>query len=295
MRKKAVVIVNPMAGRGKGLGRAQKVTQLLSEAGVDCLDFATGRPGQAREISRVHGGQTDVLVSIGGDGTLNEVVNGLADSGAETPVAIIPAGTANMVAKELGLPRDLASLIRLAVNGRPRRLDLGAAGLRRFILCGSAGFDASIIRDMARKRSRRGLSLWKYVPLFFSEEMRYRFPPMRVRVDGDLVEEGSSDTIIGNMSRYGAFFQIFLDARPDDGLLDVCCLKGRSQGRLLQYAWSAYWGKLDSLEDVTYYRGRQIILEADEPIPFQIDGESSGELPVTIEIHRQAISICVPE
>jgi diacylglycerol kinase (ATP) len=294
MRKKAVVIVNPMAGRGKGLTRAQKAMRLLSDAGVDCLLFATGRPGQAREMAKEHGGQTDVLVSIGGDGTLNEVINGLADGGAETPVAVIPAGTANMVAKELGLPGDLASLIRLAVSGRLRRLDLGTAGSRRFILCGSAGFDASIIRDMARKRSRRGLSLWKYVPLFFSEEMRYRFPPMRVRVDGELVEEGSSDTIIGNMSRYGAFFQMFPDARPDDGLLDICCLKGGTHGRLLRYAWSAYWGKLDSLKDVTYYRGRQIVLEADEPIPFQIDGESSGELPVAIAIRPLALSICVP-
>jgi diacylglycerol kinase (ATP) len=293
MRRKAIVIVNPMAGRGKGLVRAQKATRLLSDAGVDCLLFATGRPGQAREMAKEHGGQTDVLVSIGGDGTLNEVINGLADSGAETPVAIVPAGTANMVAKELGLPGNLSSLIRLAVSGRLRRLDLGVAGSRLFILCGSAGFDASVIRDMARKRSRRGLSLWKYVPLFFSEEMRYRFPPMRVRVDGELVEEGSSNTIIGNMSRYGAFFQIFPDAHPDDGLLDICCLKGGTHGRLLRYAWSAYRGKLDSLEDVIYYRGRQIILEADEPIPFQIDGESWGKLPVTIEVKPQAVSLCL--
>ena len=294
MRKKAVVIVNPMAGRGKGLVRAQKATLLLREAGVDCLVFATGRPGQARETAREQGGQSDVLVSIGGDGTLNEVINGLVDSGAETPVAIVPAGTANMVARELGLPRDLASLIRPAVNGRLRRLDLGVAGARRFILCGSAGFDASVIRDMARKRSRRGLRLWKYVPLIFSEEMRYRFPFMRVRVDGVWVEERSSDTIIGNMARYGAVFQIFQDARPDDGLLDICCLKGGTHGRLLRYIWAAYWGKLDRLEDVTYYRGREIVLEAGEAVPVQIDGESWGELPVTVAVHPQAVSVCLP-
>lgn len=293
MHKKAVVIINPMAGRGKGLVKGKKATLLLSKAGVDCLVFATGRPGQAREIARVYGKETDVLVSIGGDGTLNEVVNGLADSGAETPVAIIPAGTANMVAKELGLPKDLASLIHITVKGRLRRLDLGAVGSRHFILCGSAGFDASVIRDMARKRSRRGLSLWKYVPLIFSEEMRYRFPVMRVRVDGNLVEERSADTIIGNMSRYGAFFQIFQEARPDDGLLDICCLNGVSHGRLLRYAWAAFQGKLDGLKDVAYYRGRQIMLEADEPIPFQIDGESWGKLPVTIEVKPQAVSLCL--
>jgi diacylglycerol kinase (ATP) len=294
MRRKAVFIVNPRAGRGRARIRTGKAMKLLSEAGLDCLHFEAERPGQGREIAKIYANKVDVLVSVGGDGTLNEVVNGLSDIRSETPVAIIPAGTANMVARELGLPQDLAALSSLAIKSNLRRLDLGSAGSRGFILCASAGFDASLVNAVAHKRGKRGLALWMYFSMFFSQEFRYRFTPMRVFIDGALVEEKSSDTIIGNMDRYGLFFQMFKGASPDDGLLDVCCLKTGGHGRLLRYTWAAYRGILDTLADVAYYRGKQIALEAEDRIPFQMDGDPWGGLPVSVEVRPKAVTLCVP-
>ncbi len=293
-RKTAVLIVNPVSGRRRSLTQAHKASRILEEAGLECLMSQTARPGHGREIARTQGDKVDVLVSIGGDGTLNEAVNGLADICSDTPVAVIPTGTANMVAKELGLPKDFTSLVNLAVKSDLRRLDLGQVGQRRFILCASAGFDASVIQAMARRRPKRGLTLWRYLPLIFSQEVRYRFAPIRVKVDGNLVDERSTNTIIGNMAGYGGFFRMFKEASPEDGLLDVCCLKGSSLGDLVRYAWAAYRGRLYTLKDVTFYRGKHIMLEADVRVLFQIDGDPWGELPIDVEVLPQAVTLCVP-
>ncbi|MBN2124983.1 MAG: hypothetical protein JW821_11860, partial [Deltaproteobacteria bacterium] len=216
------------------------------------------------------------------------------DAFSETPVAMVPTGTANVVSRELDLPKDLKSQVLLAMESDLRRLDLGCVGQRRFMMCVGAGFDAAIVHAMAWKRPGRGITLQSYLPLVMGEARRYPFPPMRVTVDGVLVEEYSVFTVVGNMSRYGGPFRMFKNASPEDGLLDVCCLQGRRLIDLARYAWLARWGRLQKGKGVNTHRGKEVILEADERIPLQIDGDPGGELPAILRILPGAISFCVP-
>jgi YegS/Rv2252/BmrU family lipid kinase len=293
-RKKAIMVVNPASGRGGALSLARKAQRMLEGEGLECPLFQTLGPGHGREVARNQGNKIDVLVSVGGDGTLNEVVNGLADIGSDTPIAIIPAGTINVVFKELGLPRDFQSQVRLALESDLRRLDLGLVDQRYFVLCAGAGFGSSVIHAMTRKRSSRRMTPLRFVPLIINEAFRYRFPSMEVRVDGVLAERRSNYTVVGNMSLYGGIFRLFSRADPEDGLLDVCCLQAGKMWDLGRFAWAAYQQRLHRMKGVSYYQGKSIILESNDPVLFQIDGDPCGSLPVSIQVVPRAVTFCLP-
>jgi len=296
MRETAAVIVNPIAGKRDGLRRAESVLRILEKAGLRAVSLETRRPGHGRELAREHAKRVQVLVCVGGDGTLNEVVNGLMDASSETPVAVIPAGTANMVSKELGLPPDLSSQVRPAVEGGLCWIDLGCTGERFFLLCAGAGFDAAVVEAMARKRQGRAISLRSYLPLVMAKMFQYPFPPIRVKVDGNLVDEETILAVVGNMPRYGGFFKLFRDATPQDGFLDVCCFKRKSPINFVRHAYSAYRGSLHEVEgDVAFHRGKEIILDSEGRVPFHVDGDPFGELPARIHVVPRAVSLCVPE
>ena len=294
MRKTAIIIVNPYSGKGIALRKAREARRILEKAGLFAEIFPTGGPGHGRELAAKHAGSVDVLVSVGGDGTLNEVVNGVVNADSETPVAIVPTGTANVVARELGLPKDFGCQVMLAVESDVRRLDLGCAGDRCFTMCAGAGLDAAIVDAVSRRRTERGITMLNYLIPAVREAALYRYPAIAVIVDGVLVDESSTFTVVGNMKRYGGLFRLFKDATPDDGLLDVCCLHGRSIAELARYAWSAYRERLHELKGVTCYRGKQITLEAADRVLLQIDGDPGGELLATFEVLPLAVTFCVP-
>jgi len=126
------------------------------------------------------------------------------------------------------------------------------------------------------------------------EAWRYRYPPIRVMVDGAPVDESATFVVVGNIGRYGGLFRLFKDASPEDGLLDICCFHGRRLPDLMRYAWAAFRGALSELGNVDYYRGKLIILKSDANVPVQIDGDPGGKLPVTLTVLPRAVSFCVP-
>ncbi len=299
-RRRAVIIVNPVSGRATARKRAGEVEQLLIREGVAVTLHATTGPGSGREIAAAVADDCDVIVSVGGDGTLNEVLNGIVDAGAETPVTPVPTGTANVVAQDLGLPRDLPSLARIAAGGRTRSLDLGWAGTpqprrggRRFVMCAGVGFDAAIVAAVHDRRSPRGITISAYYLPAVRVLCQYPFPPMRVIVDGVTVEELSTFTIIGNLRGYGGPFRFFNTARADDGILDVCCFHGRGTLTFLRYGWGAWRHSLHRHGDVTFHRGTTIEISAEQPVPVQVDGDPYGELPMRFEVLPAAVRFCV--
>jgi len=293
-RKTAAIIVNPFSGKGLALATALEALFILKQAGVNVEIVKTLGPGHAREFAGNFASSVDVLVSVGGDGTLNEVANGVIEAGSVTPIAVVPTGTANVVARELALPKDLKAQVMLAVEGRVRRLDMGCAGGHHFAMCAGAGLDAAIVEAVARRRSEQGIGMWHYVAPAIREAWDYRYPPLRVTVDGAPVDESATFVVVGNISRYGGLFRLFEDASPEDGLLHVCCFHGRRLPDLMRYAWAAFRGSLSKLGDVDYYRGKRITLASDENVPVQIDGDPGSKLPMTLTVRPKAVSFCAP-
>ncbi len=298
MRRRVAVILNPTSGRARGKFLTREVLYRLTQQGSLVSLHTTQAAGAARSLAAELGPEVDVLVCVGGDGTLNELVNGLQDVQAATPIAVFPTGTANVVAKELHLPTSLQRLAEIAVHGSLRRLDLGVAtngrsGPRRFTMCAGAGLDATIVDKVSRKRSAAGISMLSYLVPTVMTLLRYDFPTMEVFADGRPVADGVTFALVGNMRRYGGPFRFFNKAMPDDGFLDVCCLKGRRRIDLLRYALGALRHNLPDLPDVAYARARVIELQAASEVPVQVDGDRGGALPMRFEILPQAVRFCV--
>ena len=293
MRRRVAVIVNPASGRGRAAKMAQQAGARLHQAGLEVDVLTTVAPGHAHAYAMRVCQEMDVLVSVGGDGTLNEVVNGVLDAGSETPIAVIPTGTANVVARELGLPEDLAELVEIARTGQTRSLDLGLAGGRRFTMCAGIGLDAQIVALVSRGRGEDGISMLDYTLPTVRSFMEYHYPKLRVRVDGESVDEQATFVVIGNMRRYGGPLQLFREATPDDGRLDVCCLHGDNILDLLRYGWGAFWNRMPELSDVTYHLARDVRIESNDPVLVQVDGDRGGELPMEFSVLPSAVSFCV--
>lgn len=306
MREAAAIIVNPTSGRATALARAQEAQRLFADAGVSAALMPTQAAGHARSLAEDNAETYDVLVSVGGDGTLNEVINGVVDAESDTPIAIIPTGTANVVHKELALPDDLPSLVDIALRGDIRALDLGEtvsldadpyadlpAEGRRFAMCAGAGFDAAIVQTVHNERTEDGIRMLNYYLPTVQTLFNYPFPYMRVTVDGMVVDGASTFTVVGNMRNYGGPFAFFDQARPDDGLLDVCCLHGQGPLDLLRYGWGAFWQRLHDFEDVTHHQGRSIWIEAEQEVLVQIDGDPGGRLPMRFDILPAVVGFCV--
>ncbi|MCX7934059.1 MAG: diacylglycerol kinase family lipid kinase, partial [Planctomycetota bacterium] len=287
-------------GRGRAAAIAAEAQALFRAAGWEAVIRAPNGRGDALHLAAAATGQCEVVVAVGGDGTVNEVVAGVWQQRARTPVAIIPAGTANVVARELGLPREVEALVRIAIGGANRLWDLGEAenadGEKRiFAMCAGAGLDAMIVAAVSRGRGKRGISLRHYYLPTVWALRRYPFPAMRVTVDGVLRESSATFAIVGNTRRYGGPFAFFADADPGDGLLDVCCLRSRSRARFAYCALVAACRKsLRGLADVGFYRGREIALAAEEEVLVQLDGDTGGCLPQIFRVLPSAVCFRAP-
>jgi YegS/Rv2252/BmrU family lipid kinase len=301
VRRRAAIIVNPVSGQARARRRARKLLYRLARAGVAVTLSETAGPEDGRALAARIAGETDMVVSVGGDGTLNQVMNGILDAGLQTPILVVSTGTANVVASELGLLKRLPALVEIALHGLARPLDVGvvfkpgASEPKRFILCAGAGFDAAVVAGLGSVRTAAGITRWSYAPPIIRAFLNYRFPPMRVTVDGRLAQSGAILTVVANMSRYGGNFKICPQAQPDDGRLDICCLRNRGFLALLRFAWGLARGTLTQTPGVSFYQGRVVEVEADAPVPVQVDGDSSGELPLRFEVQPKAVNFLCAE
>ena len=290
---KILVVVNPVAGGGAAARGAERVVRLLEGRGhaVEC--FSTRNPDEAGERvrQRESEGDLDRIVVAGGDGTVNDVLNGLEDP-SRVPLAHLAYGTANMLARELRIPRDPDAVAALVESGACRRLDLGRAGSRRFLLVASSGFDAMVTRAISRTR-RGTLGYSGYARPILHALRRYRAPQLRVSVDGGEPFAGAL-AIVSNIRNYGGIFSVADRARPDSGVLDVCVFSGERVADLVRYVFAAATRRVSRLPDVRYRTGRRIVIEALEPTAVQIDGDYRGTTPLTVEVDPSVVPVLTP-
>jgi diacylglycerol kinase family enzyme len=219
---------------------------------------------------------------------LNEVANGL--NGRRVPVAVLASGTANLVAMEFGLTRDPIRLARAMVRGTVRTLDLARWGESRFLVVAGAGFDAAVTTDVAQRR-RGPITKLTWVPSIARALRRYRFPRLRVRVDGREVTPAGTGVVVANMASYGGPFSVAPQADPTDGLLDVCVTTPDTPFTFTMLMAAGAAGFFRNMPGVLYRRGRQVTVESAVPVPLQVDGEAAGATPASFAIEDAAFEL----
>lgn len=288
-RRHLAVVLNSAAGQGHSRRFVQHVLRLLRR-GAEIELIPTERAGDAEAAARGASARgVDAVIAAGGDGTINEVLNGLA--GSATPLGVIPCGTANVLAAELGLPRLPEALAALLAHGPVRDIWVGQAGGRRFALMASAGIDADIVRDVepALKRSiGKGAFVWALLGAL----ARYSPKNLVVRV-GDRAL-AASQVLVAKAARYGGNFVAAPQASIDRPEFIVYAINAPSCCAVLGLAAALVRGRLAQHPMVEMLRAREVSLESADEAALQADGELFGTLPARIAIDPRQARVIAP-
>jgi YegS/Rv2252/BmrU family lipid kinase len=288
-------IVNPKSGASSSKLTGRQFEQYLAKKGFELRVGLTTSLEHACELA------TDaavdyhcaMVVVIGGDGTVREVAHGL--EGSDKPLLIVPCGTENLLANELGFDERLKTIIRTFEAGYIRPLDLGSANGKCFTSIAGFGFDGQIVRRVSEQRKGH-IDYFDYFWPMWRTFWNYKFDAMKVEVDGEEVFDGRGLVFVGNISRYAMGLQILHDADFSDGLLDVCIYKCTSQVRLLKHSLMTVLKQHTYGTNVIYRQGKNISVSSEAAdIATEVDGDPGPPLPVQIEIIPQAVNCLVPE
>jgi len=304
--KNALMIHNPRAGNGgsrrrRALDESRKV---LHAAGIETTLAEVSAPGDTSGLARHAASEgRDLLIVCGGDGTLNEAVNGLAanPSGRQVPLALLPGGTANILAKELGLPWEFSRAAARLAGAVPRTIALGLATpleepqKRRYFLCvAGAGPDGAIVHAVDLElKGRAGILAYWYEGA--RQLFGYAFPKFRVRAAEHSLE--ASLLIAGRTKHFGGPFQITTEANLFEDRFECAALETQSAWRYLSYLPTLWLGRLRGAPGVHYWKADSIVCEplGLEPVYAQVDGEPLARLPVEFRIVPGALTLLVPQ
>jgi len=290
---KAVLIYNPAARRlrRRRARRLGAVLERLRSFGLTVEVHATVGSNHATSLVRsaLQRG-CDLVVACGGDGTVNEVVGGMA--GARVPLMVIPAGTANVLANELGLPLDWVEAAGLLRTGRIRRIALGRVGSRPFILMAGIGVDAAVVGSV-----HAGLKALLGQGAFWIASLRqllsYPFTPFEVQAAGE--SRQATFAVIARAKNYGGGFQIAGQADLFSEDFQVCLFQDGNRWRFPRYFWNVILRRHHRLPDVHQFRTPSVLVEGSREIGVQVDGELIGRLPQSVTIQTDALSLVIPE
>ena len=291
-RRRVLVIYNPSAGQWRRR-RLKATLRDLEALGCTLRLHETTHPGDAENTAiGLSSDDFDVVVAAGGDGTINEVANGLIKaSGPIPPLAIIPLGTANVLAQEIGLHGQPSAIARAIADGERQSVHLGKANGRHFIMMAGVGFDAHVVAnvDLALKRRTGKIA---YVLETLIQALRYGFPACRVSIDGKFFE--SRSVVICNGRHYGGPFVAAPGASLGTPAFEVCLLERGGWRHVLRYGLALVMGRLSSLPDVRILSGRQVIIDGPKGLPVQGDGDIIATLPVEVTVAEETLDLIVP-
>ncbi len=306
--KHSTLIFNPIAGsrRARRGRQIREAAELLQTAGIAVKLAETCGPGSARELAQAAASQGDDLVLVsGGDGTINEVINGMVPG--KVTLGILPSGTANILAKELGLPHDPVRAARQLPKWSPRRIALGQATWpagtlapiskvqrRYFLSVAGIGFDAYVVHKLSLAW-KMSLGVGAYLGETLRQALRYSFPPFICRVEDR--EIPATFAVVHRTSRYAGWLHLAPRAKLFEPQFSLCLFQSRHRARYFLYAAAVLTRQHLRLRDVELLESQKIDCQAVNPgtsIYFELDGELAGELPTTFEIVPDALTLLAP-
>lgn len=273
------VIVNPVAGRGRGARLLPQIEVLLSGLRYDLVLTRSHRHATELAAAAADSGY-DAVVAVGGDGTTLEVLNGLA--GRDTPLAVLPIGSGNDFVKPLGIPTDLEAAAALLRRGHLRRIDLGRAGPTYFGNMLGMGFDARVAIETYRLPRLRGFAL--YLAALWRTVWHYRAPYLHIECDGQVREGRFLMANVANGRCQGANFWLTPAAQMDDGLFDLCLITDMPIPLFFYHLPKVFRGRHTRLREVTMLQARRVSVRAETPIAVHADGEILSEASTSLEV-----------
>jgi diacylglycerol kinase (ATP) len=294
--RSALVLANPVAGGGRSRSVTKAIVKELTDAGLDSEVRFSDRPGHMTTLAREYCPRHDVCVSVGGDGTLAEILAGLREM-PEFPVAPFPTGTANVLSKDVGLARTPRDLVRSILGGRTMRLDvsrvIGSDKKERtsFLVLG-VGIDGIVIQDMDARR-KGPISKLSYLAPIARTLLRYRAPRLHVEIDGVSTPGEFGFVLVSNCVHYAGHFVLDPTRDAGDGLWEVVMMRHGNIRSILAVALRGLMGGVEGRHCIIA-RGRKITIDAKEPVPFQIDGDAGTYTPVSLEVSSRQHRIVIP-
>lgn len=288
---RATVVLSSLATRTSSR-RAKQALKRLQQWGWRLELVETRAPGHATEIAaEAVRRNDDVVVAAGGDGTINEVIQALAHS--ETALGVLPLGLENIWAKEIGIGSDVQDAARCLTDGQCRRVDLGQAGSRYFLLMASLGIDSLIVQEVTRESKLR-LGETAYLLTGLKMLASFRGVDIAVSLGDRSLRRRALLVVVGNTRLYAGRVRITPEARVDDSLLDICLF---NQGDLLtqsRYVVSVLAGLHLGTPGIEYFRAPKLTIEANPEWPVQADGDIVGSTPMLFRSVPQALRAIVP-
>ena len=294
--RQVLIGVNPRAGAGNRLATVEELCRQLVALDVQA-EMVTDIDRLVEKAAALKAtGQLRAVVAAGGDGTLRLYAHRTAPG---TPLLVFPLGTENLLAKYLELTADPLQAARLIAEGLVVRFDAGEANGQIFTLMAGCGFDAEVVRRLHEERTGNIHHL-SYARPILDAIRQYGYPELRVycaAADDDREEASEPITarwaFVVNLPRYAGGLRFAPDASGSDGLLDVCTFKEGSLWHGMVYLGGVMLGQHESMQDFVRVRAQRVRIEADGPVPYQLDGDPGGELPVEIRVLPSRLSLVV--
>jgi diacylglycerol kinase (ATP) len=322
---KAELIYNPYSGQVVVRHELDEVVALLNRCGWSVTLRETSRPLEATELARsaVNRG-AKVVIAAGGDGTVNEVANGLLNT--DVALGVLPVGTTNSWALQMGIPAlnpmlpstKVAKLIadleeriarplpanyyrkvlldatRMLVEGRTIAVDVGKLSGRYFLMWAGIGLDAAVLESISLKE-KRALGSWAYVFTAIGSGYRYSRTDVWLKLDGEVVKTSTPLIVVSNIQLYGGVMAIGAKACVNDGKLDVCVFKGDGFFTFVQHAMNVLSHRHLQDPKIEYYQCSEIVVESACSLPVHIDGNPFTKTPVTIHTVPSSLKVIVPK
>jgi len=298
-----VFLVNPASANGSTGRRWPELARRAAAAGLEGATLFSERQGHLAELAREAAlDGAELLVVVGGDGSVNEVVNGLAGLGRQPAVAVVPRGTGWDFSRTFGIPRKIDDAVQIALQGDVRTIDLGRASYRAwdgsdatawFANVASAGMSGAIAKranETTKALGGKASYLWATFAVFSGWEAT----EIEVAVDGERRAGPMFDVVIANGRFFGGGLEICPEAEPDDGLFDVLTIGDVTKRDLVQTMPRMYRGTHLPHPKAELLRGSSVTVKSETPLPIELDGEQPGTTPVTFEVAAGALRLRVP-
>lgn len=288
-------IVNPKAGAGSQKTVSRRFNKFLINKGFKVNTLFTSSLDDGLEFAQAVAQDSDcaMVVVVGGDGIVREVADGLRGSGK--PLLIVPAGTENLLANELGFDEKFQTITQTFLDGFTRPLDLGSANGKCFTSIAGFGFDGLVVKRVSELRSGY-IDHLDYLWPIWRSLWDYRFEKIKVEIDGEEIFYDRALVFVGNVSRYALGLEILHYADFGDGLLDVCIYRCASRTHLVKHSILTVLKHHSNRRDVIYRQGKNILVSSEKTgLATEIDGDPGPSLPVEINVIPHAVNVMVPK
>jgi len=290
VRETVVIGFNPGSGSGNRLSKVEQLAGNLRENGFEVIVSSVISETVDLATRAFEAGNLRAFVCGGGDGTIRTMAEKLP---ASVPIAVFPLGTENLLARYLGITSSVEMAVSTILHSRHRTIDAGEANGRLFLVMASCGFDADVVRRMHATR-RGNIYRWSWFLPTWQAVWNYRFDLLKVTIGQDRVLRPARWAFVFNVPRYAMDLRIAPEADPEDAKLDICTFP---RGKLLHgliYVAAVFVGQHRRLTRCENHQTDRIRIESDAPVPFQLDGDPGGELPLEIRVLPKRVKLLVP-